>query len=197
MRYSHEIKKLSNQYNRRTFIKAGALVVPATTYQVVHSPSVVAHPHPMEELIVGNRVFAHDNRIYGVTAHSFPTARLAEEVIRGLENNIAAADLQEAIGRLLYAPESDHSDPRNISNIPEPLWADAKSVSGELGDQGWIQDDSIYRWVQINPPFILFTPAVRAVGILFLGSFVNGFGDEAGRDVWRWLKSWVSERIQQ
>ena len=169
------------------------MVVPATAYQAVHSPSAVAHPYPIgRELVVESRVFTQENqigenKIYGVTSYSFPTVSLGEENIDSVfgDNNRGVLPLQNAIKHLLYAsyyPDQELAIHNwvNTSEIPDFVRSAAEVVSGELSEQSLPREELVYYWVQINPWVIL---VIRVAGIVFLAPFVNSLYDEINRRI--------------
>ena len=176
---------MMNNPNRRALIKGGLFAAAASP---VLAETGAATSHPTYPLI-GHRAVISGDVVVGLSACSAigqvaePPAELGE----GMDFS------EQLIGRLVWmsylsvsAEPGPDVDPRTL---PESAANELRNVTRtilvrEAGMMEVLQGSRFY-WVETNPVPIVFL--YSAIGVA-LYPFFHGFLDEAGREVFAWLK---------
>ncbi len=179
--------------DRRNVIKAGLIGASLSTLPMSNAAAQsgrVAHS--------GHRVVSRDSRVFGLSSmivtdlerDDIPEPTNADKVERNGE-----LDYVTPVARLLEA--SFNNSPTSLNDFTgEEFYSEVDRIleNENNATQILMHPDSRFYWAQVNPWFLVVIVPRGAVTWIAAGAsiwtlrpFVDGFLDEAGRDVWRWM----------
>ena len=194
--------------DRRSAIKAG--LIGAASLPLLHVGNAAAQPRWVSHS--GHRVVSRDQNVFGLSSSIITDIELTDlpepTGVQSIGRN-GDGDYVVHVARLLEASYRRSSDSRDDISGDE-FHDDVKGILEHepMARQILVHSESRFYWANVNPwILVVIVPrgVIAGLGIAGLGvgataltlrPFVDGFLDEAGRSVWRWMWSWFRESEQ-